>query len=466
MTAAALGAGGRRPGRLRWLPLLLGGLVVEVILAMALATRPSMVIAAVVGLTAIGIAIVRVDLLVIPVLATLPLVPVYAAPRYGYVELEATTCGLWLVAAGITARSALLGGKLRMTATDYAFLLFLGLLLVPVLTGLHHRADFIGAAWTAVGPYLGMRLYMARRPDANWLASVFVGLALLTVPFILIEVATGNNVFFGLSLNASESALWATSQERAGSLRAEGAFGHSIALAMFLATGFLLALTRLLLAPAGSRRWFWGGSALLLLPMMLLTGSRTGFVVVVVGIILLVIAAPLQLTRARLISIIVTGIVALTALTAVVPSDVPSPTRLIGSSGSEVGQSSRYRQQLLDFALSGEALHPWSSGQNLAVSALGSSNTSIDNEYLLLASEWGLVPLGGFLLIVVTLVVALVRLRDEGTAWALPAVTLANFAGLFFVAMITQQEIYIWALVGACAGLTAARRARGPRSLY
>jgi hypothetical protein len=67
---------------------------------------------------------------------------------------------------------------------------------------------------------------------------------------------------------------------------------------------------------------------------------------------------------------------------------------------------------------------------------------------------------------VVTLVVALVRLRDEGTAWALPAVTLANFAGLFFVAMITQQEIYIWALVGACAGLTAARRAPGPRSLY
>lgn len=465
MTAAAFGAGGRRPGRLRWMPLLLGGLAVEVFLALALATRPSMVIAAVLALGALGVAVFRVELLFIPVLATLPLFPVYAAPSFGSVSLEATTCGLWLIAVGIIAHSALMGGKLRVTAIDYAFLGFLALLFATVVMGLHHIADFVTTAFTAVGPYLGMRLYMARNPDAHWLSGVFVGLALITAPFVLYEVATGSNPFFSLSVNASEGQLWATSQDRGGSLRAEAAFGHSIALAMFLATGFLFALTRTLLAEPGTRRWVWAGASLLLLPMIALTGSRTGWVLVVVGIVLLTIAAPLQLTRTRLAALVLTGIVALTALTVLVPSDVPSPAKLIGSSSGEVGSSSRYRQQLLDYALNGANFKAFGGDTNLAASAIGSSNTSIDNEYLLIASEWGLIPLAGFALIIATLVAALVRLRRQGSAWALPAITLANFAGLFFVAMITQQEIYIWALVGACAGLTAAQRAPGRRSL-
>jgi O-antigen ligase len=163
------------------------------------------------------------------------------------------------------------------------------------------------------------------------------------------------------------------------------------------------------------------------------------------------------MTRARLVTMIVLGVAALGALTVLVPSDLPSPTSLVGA-GGETSTSSTYRERLLQYALKGEGLSAWGGqGRNLASSALGSSSTSIDNEYLLLASDSGLIPLAGFLLIVAALVSAMIRLRRSGGAWALPAVTLANFAGLFFVAMITQQEIYIWALVGACAGLMASR---------
>jgi len=63
--------------------------------------------------------------------------------------------------------------------------------------------------------------------------------------------------------------------------------------------------------------------------------------------------------------------------------------------------------------------------------------------------------------VALTLGMSLWRLRRDSLRFAVVATTLANFAGLVFVAMITQQSYYIWALVGASAAVAAgAPRAR------
>ena len=227
---------------------------------------------------------------------------------------------------------------------------------------------------------------------------------------------------------------------------------------MFLATGFLFALTRALLAPPGDRRVLWGAAALVLLPVIATTGSRTGWVVSVVGIILLLIAAPLQLTRTRLAAVIAAGIVGLTTLTALVPSDVPSPTGLVGGSSGEVRESSRYRERTAGVrALGrqpppvGRAPEPGGVGARLE-QHVDRQRVPADRERVRAHPARRLPPHHRH---------ARRRARapaEDRVGLALPAITLANFAGLFFVAMITQQEIYIWALVGSCAGLVAAAR--------
>ncbi len=50
-----------------------------------------------------------------------------------------------------------------------------------------------------------------------------------------------------------------------------------------------------------------------------------------------------------------------------------------------------------------------------------------------------------------TLIGAILRSRKDGANSVVAVVALANFIGLLFVALITQQEFFIFALVGAAA---------------
>ena len=94
-------------------PLLVGALALEVVLALSVATRPTMVAAAVIAAVALCAAVLRSDLLVIPVLLTLPLIPVYAAPAGRAVLARGVRLRAVAHRRGDRIRSALVGGRLR-----------------------------------------------------------------------------------------------------------------------------------------------------------------------------------------------------------------------------------------------------------------------------------------------------------------------------------------------------------------
>jgi hypothetical protein len=82
---------------------------------------------------------------------------------------------------------------------------------------------------------------------------------------------------------------------------------------------------------------------------------------------------------------------------------------------------------------------------------------SVDNNYIYLADFWGLITLAAFLL--VSLVVAALFLKLRSTVLAvLPAVVLANLVALYFVAFLTQQQVFFWLLVGACGSVAQLHR--------
>jgi hypothetical protein len=109
---------------------------------------------------------------------------------------------------------------------------------------------------------------------------------------------------------------------------------------------------------------------------------------------------------------------------------------------------------LLRRALRGEGI-AWFGLPNSPLGAgIDAGSASIDNAYLATAADWGWAGMIG--LVLVGLSVGAVLWRVRGTAWALiPAVTFANFLGLFQVAINTQTKYWLWMLVGASAGVAA-----------
>src|SRR4030095_9532357 len=87
---------------------------------------------------------------------------------------------------------------------------------------------------------------------------------------------------------------------------------------------------------------------------------------------------------------------------------------------------------------------------------------SVDNEYVYLADQWGWVALGGLLLMVAVAVWTALRTRGPPPTLAIPAVTVGNLVGLSFVALITQQQVLVWILLGATGAVAAARRREEP----
>ncbi len=168
----------------------------------------------------------------------------------------------------------------RVTLPDLVVGLFVVAALVPVALDATTFSDVfvLLAQWT--GAFLLGRL-IGSQVGLDWAyAAVAVAFTVVAV-LALVEFATGWNPFVQIPGQGLLHADWSPIQERGGRARAEGAFGHSIA----LGAGLAMAIPLTLAAPfrAGVRV----PMAMLLAAAAAVTFSRTGLVTAVLGAVLL-----------------------------------------------------------------------------------------------------------------------------------------------------------------------------------
>ena len=421
------------------------------VLGVAVAAKPVVVAALVVMALGAVVAIQRPHAVVFAAVILLSVVPVYAAPKLGPLALNPVVLACWL-AAGALVLLALLGdGGSRFTAIDGAMALYFGLLLLPVLYGIRPKTDYIALAFTALGPFLAMRLVIPRLP-ISWLPRAFAISAAVALPFVLYESATGTNPFERFDYNPTVFAAWAESQFRFGVLRAEGAFGQAISLSQFAATVMLLAIGGAVLTARARSRLWWLATIVVAGTLLVLSLSRTGWVVLFLGVVLIGVAVTTGVARSRLAALLVATVAfALGALAVAGLSSVV--LRLFDD--SQLSGSNDYREVLIHRALRGDGLAWLGYTRSSLGAGIEGTQASIDNAYLAIAAFWGYVGLIGFCGIVAA--VALAVWERRGTARALvPAVTLANLIGLFQVGINTQTGFWLWMLVGASAAAMAA----------
>jgi len=426
-----------------------------VVLGVAAAMQPLVVV----GLVVLGVgglfAMLRPTAVALLGVVAVALVPVYAAPRVGPIDVDPAVMASWGAAAGLLLLVALGRETVRPHLLDGAVALYLGLLALPVLFKVREVGEYLQLVLSTAGPYLAMRLVVPRvRPD--WIPRAFALAALLALPLAVYEFASSTNPFEGLAINTAES-LALDEQIRFGVRRTEGAFGHAIGLSSFAGTVMMLALGSAALAVRRGAQWAWLVVVVAAAMMLSFAFSRTGWIVFGVGVALIALRVLTGRTRARLIGTLVGA----TALGAVLIVALGLDSLLLGLVGDErLSKSNNYRDILIQRALRGEGLALF----GLRDSPLGAGidafvGVSIDNAFLDIAANWGYVGGAGFVL--VTLAVAFVYVRQPPGPWALvPAVTLANFAGLLVAAILTQMEFWLWMLIGATAGAYAVTQAQ------
>jgi hypothetical protein len=396
--------------------------------------------------------------------ATLAFVPVYAAPRIGDFDLNPTALGFWLIVIAECLRRRERGRTLRLTVLDAAVLIFAGSLFVSVLASVHTIHDDTTPVFLWLGPYLAARLVLSSAERLFQFLKLIAVLGVFTAPIVALEYLSGSNFFTSLSINPVQAASWAVPQIRLGTLRVAGAFGHPLALAMFLVSASLICIALWLSSRDRVTRWAWLLAAGVTFGAQILTLSRTGWVMAAVGVVLLAIIYYGPRAKLRLGMVLGAAAVCLVAALAVLPTERTTFLATFGSGPAELPANITERKDLASVALQPGVLKLAGNHETAFVQSVRTPSdtyrtepASVDNNYIYLADFWGLITLAAFLL--VSLVVAALFLKLRSTVLAvLPAVVLANLVALYFVAFLTQQQVFFWLLVGACGSVAQLHR--------
>ncbi len=269
--------------------------------------------------------------------------------------------------------------------------------------------------------------------------------AVLTVAAILalLEFATGWNPFVRLSMGNSQFAAWGELQARGGVFRAEGGFGHSIALGASLAIGVPLAMA------SRAREAVKLGMVAALLAATVVTFSRIGMVCAVLALLLSVIFLREGLSRRGRALFV-------TMLTVAAAAALPLVDSVFEAAGSEAANSAAYRSDLLSTVGDMNPIGLASSFVRTPTGEVVFSNfRSIDSQMILLGLTFGWLSL----LLVAGLLAAavIVVLRGQGSAPTIAIV--AQIPAFMAVALITQYAALVWFLAGlAVTSQVAARR--------
>lgn len=283
-------------------------------------------------------------------------------------------------------------------------------------------------------PYLWGRLILSSVRPA-FVVQCLAVVGMVAAALALIEVFTEANFFILMKQDNSLYSIWGTLQMRGDRLRAEGAWGHSIALgcALAMCSSFVLAapwkpVVRLL-------------GVLLISTATVLTLSRTAMSVLALALALSVVLLPRVglLTRGLVVVLGCIGVLA------------GGPLVISVFSEQEAEASAGYRTDL--FSLFAYVKPVGSAHSFLGVTDggqyLGNFAKTIDNAFLLVALRLGWVGFAAFCLTILCAII--LPLLHRRVTPAMIAVA-AQVPGLFTVALITQFGMFFWFAVGLTVG--------------
>lgn len=368
--------------------------------------------------------------------ATLFLVPLWVGQTLGnHFFLSAITL---ITLVGVVA----FGGTLRPTVADLLMVSLVFLVLVQFALGLVNLSNTVVTVLEWFLPYVWGRLLLSR-VDTQYVTRCLATFAVIAASLAIVEFLTRTNLFTSVPFGNSLYTVWGPLQFRAGILRVEGAWGHSIAL------GAALAMSSPFVLAAPWKPWARIGALAVLTAATVFTFSRIGILTLIFSIALSVLLLP---QIGRTVRIVVPA-----AATAATVAVVPFVDKIFEQAGTEAQGSAAYRSDLFSLfdyvRLFGSA--PSFRGTTIGGTYLGLFANSTDNAVLLTGLRLGWFALVLFLvpLVLVTLTVLLPR-RSTPASIAVAA----QLPTLFVVALITQFGMYLWFLVGLA--LTWSLRAR------
>lgn len=401
-------------------------------------------------IAAIGTALVGLSALVVVVLllrampratfalwaAVMFFVPVWVGAGLGNLFLSAITV-VTLVA--IVA----LGGDLRLSVVDLLMAVLVLLAVAQAVLGVVEISYAVTTVLEWALPYVWGRLVLSRVP-ASFIIDCLALCAVVAAGLAVVEFITRTNLFTLIPFDNSLYETWGPLQERNGILRAEGAWGHSIALgaALAMSSSFILAsrwrpLVRVL-------------ALILVAGATTLTLSRIGLLTLVLVIALTLVLLP---GIGRTVRIVVASAGILGGLVI-----APFIGRVLAGAGQEAAGSAGYRGTLFSLfeyvRLFGSA--PSFKGATVGGDYLGSFAKSIDNTILLTGLRLGWFALAVFCLIIALIIIPALSPARAGTASI--AVT-ATAPSLFAVALITQFGMFFWFLAGLAVAQQVMREA-------
>jgi len=371
-------------------------------------------------------------------IASIGLVPVWIGVQVGMFVGAATAVGIAVLVA------LLPGSRIRWTVWDGVLGFALGVVLVSWVGGYAAVGDAYATATGWLVPYLVGRVLIARlgsRAVAVCIALVFLVVAVLVV----VEAATGENVFVRLAMGNPMYAQWSGIRMRGGLPRAEGAFGHAIPL------GASLALAVPFIWSSRLPAWLRAVTFALVGVAAVVTYSRIGMLSTAFALVLCVVALGAWATR---------RFRAWTAIALVVGAALATPTAVavFTEAGDEASGSAEYRGDLWSLLPSVGVLGRSAAAQ-VDASGTGGWGTfrSIDNAVLMTALSYG-----GFVacLLLVLGVAALVGFVRGPRTPGLVAVV-AILPSLTSVAFITQFSTFFWFVAGVAVAQTAAAGTAG-----
>jgi hypothetical protein len=344
--------------------------------------------------------------------------------------------------ATLVALAGWFTGRLTFSSVDLLFGAFLCLVLIAFAFGGATWGHLLIVLFGWLLPYVWGRVVLVRVPHA-WLSGCIAVAATVAAVLGILEFATGFNPFLQIVTSNPGWLTWHELQLRGGFVRAEGAFGHSIAYAGALAMGSVFVITT---------RWpAWIRLACLavIVTAVGLSFSRIGLVSLALTLLL----AVLLLGR-WIEGWVRAGVAAL--LVAAAAIGVPMLWDVFTAAGDEAGGSAAYRSELIP--LLGD-LRPIVIAPSWAVLPTGETYygtfQSIDSELVLTALRFGYLPL---LALVAALVVCIVSLL-KGRATPAAVAVAAQVPAFAAVALLTQFGFLVWFLAGVAVSSVALHEA-------